>query len=264
MPEHSVRTINNDVPISVHRNSRTQVPRLKIVNLHIAKRSIMFPVFLITFLLLFSQNWAWAFPSLSGIQRFRATQNYISSSSSSSSSSSLHSSSTDVATNAVEALRSYMVKASEEKVKAIATTEAKYKAEIDNLKAQLATSVTSPTSRPTTPTTVEALELKVEAYESFVKKYIVDAQLSKLRAVQDAEQAIIRKFEGISASLLLSGSAPTSATPLPPSTSTSTSTSTFTISTSNINDLYEVRGLSILEAGASSRWTSEEVSKVSK
>jgi hypothetical protein len=125
-------------------------------------------------------------------------------------------------------LSAYMVKALEEKNKAVKMAEAAKDAGMEALKAELEAmkkSLPATSAAPTTVSTVvlatggsenlmdyskEELAAKVIQYQEFMKQYIVKAQDQKAKAVKFAEQSVESKYQ------LLLGSAGTAAAPSAP------------------------------------------------
>jgi len=106
------------------------------------------------------------------------------------------------AEESAQALSDYMVKSHTEKLKAIKVVEEQKQAEIEILKAQLdalkrdntvSVSVQPPLSTPTD--TVEVLQQQLTSYQSFMAKYIVEAQEAKYHSVREAEAAVAAKYE---------------------------------------------------------------------
>eukprot|EP00536_Pseudo-nitzschia_multiseries_P007200 jgi/Psemu1/296492/fgenesh1_pm.166_\ len=102
------------------------------------------------------------------------------------------------------AITDFMAKAHEEKIKAMARVEDKYKgqiAELQNKITELETQnqQTTPTSGNSFafPATNKDLTDKVQAYRSFISDYIVKAQDEKAKAVRFAESKLTAKYEAI-------------------------------------------------------------------
>jgi len=102
------------------------------------------------------------------------------------------------------ALTDFMAKAHEEKIKAMARVEDKYKGQITELEEKIAelevlAKQTTPTSGNSFafPATNKDLTDKVEAYRTFISDYIVNAQEQKASAVKAAESKVTAKFEAI-------------------------------------------------------------------
>lgn len=122
----------------------------------------------------------------------------------------------------------YMVKAHEEKLRAVQQAEAKKNAEIENLKKELKSLQSAPGALATTSATPppagmdiasmtkEQLAQKLISYQQFMAKYIVDAQLQKTKAIAAAENSVRQKYE--EKLKLLSGSSGV-ATPAAPAAS---------------------------------------------
>ena len=110
-----------------------------------------------------------------------------------------------------KALTEYMARAHEEKVRAVADVELKYKKEIEDLKKQLAeknpvqeepeedTSIYYP------PATNQDLTKKVESYRNFVADYVVKSHIEKYHAVKTAEQKMRDYYEGLIAEMKAGG-----------------------------------------------------------
>lgn len=121
------------------------------------------------------------------------------------------------------------------------------KNEIDSLKQGPSSSAI--TSVAAVKGSKEEIAAKLIAYQSFMAKYIVEAQEEKLRAVKAAEAAMAKKFEGN----LLSAAAP--AAPVLASAASSPETK-----------LYMDRNAKVSAAAAAgkSRWGQKEVERVSR
>ena len=106
------------------------------------------------------------------------------------------------------AITEFMAKAHEEKIRAMARVEAKYKDQIAELEAKVkelegpstASGATSANSYAF-PATNKNLTEKVSAYQTFISKYIIDAQSEKQKAVKDAEAKTAAKYEAIIANM---------------------------------------------------------------
>lgn len=101
-----------------------------------------------------------------------------------------------------------MAKAHEEKIKAIASAEAKKEAEIEELKKEVESlkkgGALATTQQPVLGTVNKLTTEKLAAYQQFMADYIVNAQEEKYRAVKAAEIAMSKKYKE---KLLLLGSA---------------------------------------------------------
>lgn len=171
---------------------------------------------------------------------------------------------------APEDLTNYMVKAHEEKLRAIKEVEAKKDGEIQTLKSEVTelkeeiASVPKESavvlSTPPTPgadlsnMTTEQLRAKLVQYQDFMAKYIVQAQHQKMKAVQAAEAATAAKYEE-KIKFLLAGA--------PPSDSSSTTVPAPKIGSAETK-LYDTRSATVAAAGKAgkSRWGDKEVAKV--
>ena len=107
---------------------------------------------------------------------------------------------------AAASLTEYMARAHEEKIRAMASIEKKYKDQIEKLEARIAELEASPTGadgEPTSsnsyafPATNKALTEQVRAYQTFIQDYFIKAQAEKLKAVQTAEAKMKAKYEAI-------------------------------------------------------------------
>lgn len=101
-----------------------------------------------------------------------------------------------------QALTDYLAKAHEEKIRAMADVEAKYKQEIEDLKAKLeqyqqqqqtsnppvATASDNSYNTFAFPATNKELGEKVRAYRAFLSDYLIKAQTEKFKAVAAAEE----------------------------------------------------------------------------
>lgn len=125
------------------------------------------------------------------------------------------------AEESAQALTDYMAKAHEEKVRAMKEMETKFKDEIESLKASLAeyesgnnndgpddgaAAAAVPASAGESnsyafPATNKDLAEKVRTYQSFLRDYLVNAQIEKLMAVTQAERKVIEKYETIIAEM---------------------------------------------------------------
>ena len=92
------------------------------------------------------------------------------------------------------ALTDYLAKAHEEKIRAMADVEAKYKSKIEELEAKIQTLEESNNSYAF-PATNKDLTEKIRSYQSFISDYIVRAQEDKLKAVREAEAKVKAKYE---------------------------------------------------------------------
>ena len=108
--------------------------------------------------------------------------------------------------DAAASLTEYMARAHEEKIRAMASVEKKYKDQIEKLEARIAELEASPTGadgEPTSsnsyafPATNKALTEQVRAYQTFIQDYFIKAQAEKLKAVQTAEAKMKAKYEAI-------------------------------------------------------------------
>lgn len=106
------------------------------------------------------------------------------------------------------ALTEFMARAHEEKVAAMARVEAQYKdkiaelqAKVDELEGPSTGSEKTSSNSFAFPATNRALAEKVTDYQTFISNYIVKAQAEKQKAVHDAEEKMIQKYESIIASL---------------------------------------------------------------
>jgi len=102
------------------------------------------------------------------------------------------------------AITDFMAKAHEEKIKAMARVEDKYKGEIAELQNKIAelealNQQTTPTSGNSFafPATNKDLTEKVQAYRTFISDYIVKAQAEKAKAVKAAEDKLTSKYDAI-------------------------------------------------------------------
>lgn len=167
-------------------------------------------------------------------------------------------------------LTNYMAKAHEEKLRAVKVVEQKkdaqiqtLKVEVNALKAQVPKeSAVVLSSQPATgmdlsSMTTEELRAKLVQYQSFMAKYIVQAQQQKLRAVQAAELATAAKYEA-KIKLLLAGSSNSSTTEAPTADVVSSPASTE-------KKLHDARNANVAAAAKAgkSRWGEKEVAKAS-
>ena len=102
------------------------------------------------------------------------------------------------------AMTEFMAKAHEEKVKAMARVEDKYRGQITELEDKIAElEVLSKQTTPTSgnsfafPATNKDLTDKVQSYRTFISDYIVKAQDEKATAVKAAEAKLTAKYEAI-------------------------------------------------------------------
>lgn len=105
------------------------------------------------------------------------------------------------------ALTAYMAKSHEDKLRAIADVEKKYKAEVAELTLKLkeyerekesATgAVKTSANSYEFPQTNKDLTQKVTLYQKFISDYIVKAQIERVKAVTTAERAMKTKYEEI-------------------------------------------------------------------
>jgi len=101
----------------------------------------------------------------------------------------------------------FMAKAHEEKVRAMARVEDKYRGQITELEERIAELEGLPQqAAPATPTsgnsysfpaTNKDLTDKVQSYRTFISDYIVKAQEEKASAVKAAEAKLTAKYESI-------------------------------------------------------------------
>ena len=107
---------------------------------------------------------------------------------------------------AAASLTEYMARAHEEKIRAMASVEKKYKDQIEQLQARIDELEASPVGRDgeqtsvnsyAFPATNKALTEQVRAYQTFLQDYFIKTQAEKLKAVQAAEAKIIAKYEEI-------------------------------------------------------------------
>jgi len=155
-----------------------------------------------------------------------------------------------------KALSDYMAKAHEDKLRAIKEVETKKSDEINALKEELAAlkaakdeSAAIVAPAPAAPLavtgSVEELTQKLDSYQKFMAKYIVEAQDQKLQAVKAAEAAMAQKYEQ-KLLLLGSGAAPAAAPAIPV--------------LSKEQSLYASRNAKVAEAAKAgkSRWGDQE------
>lgn len=104
------------------------------------------------------------------------------------------------------ALTDYMSRAHEEKIRAMASVEAKFKDRIKELEEKLEQQGESPTIQGgvktesnsyLTPATNKSLIEKVQAYQKFLREYTVKVQKEKIEAVAAAEKKLTDKYEAI-------------------------------------------------------------------
>ena len=97
-----------------------------------------------------------------------------------------------------------MAKAHEEKIRALADLDKKYKQQVEDLQAKLAEHETTTTSSTAVssngnsfefPATNKELTKKVAAYRDFIADYIVKAQIAKVSAVAAAEKKLRDHYE---------------------------------------------------------------------
>jgi hypothetical protein len=106
-------------------------------------------------------------------------------------------------------LTDYMATAHEEKLRAVQEVEAKYKAEIQELKEKLAeyenaspaTAAADGSSGYLFPATNKELAEKVKGYRDFVAKYLVRSHVEKNLAIMQAEKKVADKYEAIIAAM---------------------------------------------------------------
>lgn len=111
-------------------------------------------------------------------------------------------------TEEAAAITDFMAKAHEEKIRAMAQVEAKYKDQIAELQAKIndlegpqAGSEVTGSNSYAFPATNKLLTEKVSAYQTFISDYIVKASIEKQKAVQAAEEKLTTKYEAIIANL---------------------------------------------------------------
>ena len=111
-------------------------------------------------------------------------------------------------TEEAAAITDFMAKAHEEKIRAMAQVEAKYKDQIAELQAKINDLEGPQTGSEATgsnsyafPATNKLLTEKVSAYQPFISDYIVKASIEKQKAVQAAEEKLTTKYEAIIAKL---------------------------------------------------------------
>lgn len=169
-------------------------------------------------------------------------------------------------------LTNYMVKAHEEKLRAVKEVEAKKDGEIKTLKSEVtvlkeeiasipkesAVVLSSPPNpgADLSSMTTEQLKAKLVQYQDFMAKYIVQAQHQKMKAVQAAEVATAAKYEE-KIKFLLAGAPSDSSAPSKIETAASSSSSAET-------KLYDTRSANVAAAAKAgkSRWGDKEVAKV--
>jgi hypothetical protein len=102
------------------------------------------------------------------------------------------------------AITDFMAKAHEEKIQAMGRVEAKYKDQIAELKAKVQELEGPSTAHGATsansyafPATNKSLTEKVQAYRTFISKYIINAQAEKQKAVKESEAKASAKYEAI-------------------------------------------------------------------
>jgi cell division septum initiation protein DivIVA len=112
-----------------------------------------------------------------------------------------------------DALTEFMDWVHEERTQAVAETELKYKAQIDELQKRVAEyengyfmdekkndsvpRIVAPTNSFQPPATNKGLTEKVDSYRNFLSEYIVKTQIEKVNAVAIAEQRIRDEYEAI-------------------------------------------------------------------
>lgn len=108
------------------------------------------------------------------------------------------------AADSAAAMTEFMAKAHEEKVKAMARVEDKYRGQITELEDKIAElEVLSKQTTPTSgnsfafPATNKDLTDKVQSYRTFISDYIVKAQDEKATAVKTTEANLTAKYEAI-------------------------------------------------------------------
>lgn len=105
---------------------------------------------------------------------------------------------------AAAVLTDFMAKAHEEKIRAMARVEAKYKDRIEELEAkvaelegpQIGKTATSANSYAF-PATNKLLTDMVRSYRAFISDYLVKANIEKQKAVQAAEAKVTAKYEAV-------------------------------------------------------------------
>jgi len=105
-----------------------------------------------------------------------------------------------------KALTDYMAKSHEDKIKAIATIEAKYKDRIKELEDQVKllesrSPVQTSQSSYEMPATNKGLAEMVNEYRTFLSNYLINAQKERLLAVATAERKLRDHYEAIIAEL---------------------------------------------------------------
>ena len=105
-----------------------------------------------------------------------------------------------------KALTDYMAKAHEEKIRAMATVEAKYQDRIKELEDQVKqlearSPVQTSTNTYAMPATNKGLSEMVNQYRTFLSEYLVKAQIEKVHAVATAEAKLREKYDAIVAEL---------------------------------------------------------------
>eukprot|EP00559_Dactyliosolen_fragilissimus_P002095 CAMPEP_0184871534 /NCGR_PEP_ID=MMETSP0580-20130426/40773_1 /TAXON_ID=1118495 /ORGANISM="Dactyliosolen fragilissimus" /LENGTH=401 /DNA_ID=CAMNT_0027374203 /DNA_START=581 /DNA_END=1787 /DNA_ORIENTATION=+ len=127
------------------------------------------------------------------------------------------------------------------------------KSEIENIKSGGTTPSTAMTTEvEVIPGSVEELSAKLLSYQNFMSNYIVKAQEDKARAVKEAEQAIVKKYEEKLNAFLLAE----------PASETTAGLAT-TVSSSN-SKLYDARNAKVTASAQAgkSRWGDAEISRV--
>lgn len=112
-----------------------------------------------------------------------------------------------------EALRDYMAKSHEEKIKALAAVEAKYQGRIQELEEKVKqlegrSPVQTSTNSYEFPATNKSLTNKVEEYRNLLSTYLVNAQKEKVTAVATAEAKLKDYYETIIEELKSEGERP--------------------------------------------------------
>jgi len=180
-----------------------------------------------------------------------------------------------------EDLTNYMVKAHEEKLRAIKEVEKNKDAKIETLKSEVTAlkeseaavlkeskaivrkeSAVVVSKQPSSgmdlsSMTTQELSAKLVQYQEFMAKYIVQAQIQKMKAVQAAEATTAARYEG-KIKLLLASSSSDSSTATPSTAERASSSS------SADTQLFDTRNANIAAAAKAgkSRWGDKEVAKV--
>jgi len=162
--------------------------------------------------------------------------------------------------DSAKAMQDYMIKAHEEKLRALKELEDAKNKEIAELKNQLnnnagSSALAIPTS--TSGDDIQELKGQILYYQEFMSNYIVKSQEEKYRAVKEAENKYKQKLLALSGSSS-SASASTTSTPSAPPAAKEL------ISLPESSKLYQGRSVKVASAGAkgkSSRWGDAEVHK---